>query len=161
MKRWMWSWTLTILMGTVQAKADLPPPDGYVETCTVTQQQGMGEECVTCQATYAQACNVAGYVQRCRSWGASVWTEVWCRASTGAAGGTSGGPSPAGGALVTTGGVSATEGGSASATGGAGTDDVSGGGCALSVGVAVTSGSVPLFGMALIAWLLRRRSGRR
>jgi hypothetical protein len=161
MKRYLWLASLAILTGTAEAKADLPPPDGYVETCTVPQQQGVGEECVLCQATYAQACNVTGYTERCKGWGASVWTEVWCRASTDAAGGAGGGPNPAGGALPATGGVADTEGGTPNATGGSGSGEVSGGGCALSVGAAMARGSVPLFGLALLAWMLRRRGVKR
>jgi hypothetical protein len=66
------------------ALADLPPPRDYVEKCTVEVQTKQGEECRLCGAYFAshEEClklDHAGYQHRCRSYGASVWKEVWCR----------------------------------------------------------------------------------
>lgn len=64
------------------AIADIPPPDGYVDTCTVERQcPGRGE---TCQASVGapEACKPLadqGYTHACNGWGASAWTEVWCK----------------------------------------------------------------------------------
>lgn len=66
------------------ALADVPPPPGYVETCTISKQQGEGEHCYSCQAWHGDrdACvkrfEGSDYSRRCRTRGASVWTEVWC-----------------------------------------------------------------------------------
>jgi hypothetical protein len=74
------------------AIADIAPPPGYVEQCTVEKQQAVGKSCVACpndyRSTFADAgpsaCQVQyeplGYTKACNSYGASVWTEVWCRA---------------------------------------------------------------------------------
>jgi len=69
------------------ARADLPPSPDYVERCTV-EAQGPGQECVACGDAYhgdVDACEkkhaVAGLTRRCRTAGASVWTEVWCKPS--------------------------------------------------------------------------------
>lgn len=77
------------------ARADLPPPPGYVESCTVEKQQGAGESCLACGDAYhgdVDACQRQhagdGFARRCRTSGASVWTEVWCKKSAG-------GPAPA------------------------------------------------------------------
>jgi hypothetical protein len=68
-----------------QAAADLPPPDGYTEQCTVATQQQADETCVVCD-TYASDTNkcqnrpeLSGYTKRCSTRGASVWAEVWCK----------------------------------------------------------------------------------
>ncbi|MBK7584045.1 MAG: hypothetical protein IPI67_28090 [Myxococcales bacterium] len=67
------------------ARADLPAPGP--ETCSLEKQQKPGEDCVSCSASFedTEACktkhSASGYSQRCRSSGASVWTEVWCRES--------------------------------------------------------------------------------
>jgi len=66
------------------AQADVPPPPGYVETCTVAQQQTGGARCEECRASFqdASACATrfasTQMQQRCKTSGASVWTEVWC-----------------------------------------------------------------------------------
>jgi MYXO-CTERM domain-containing protein len=76
------------------AQADLPPPDDYVETCTLDQRQGPGLSCVECFASFEDpnACDVTwsaqGYNHVCRSYGASAWTEVWCQSATGTGEGT-------------------------------------------------------------------------
>ncbi|MBN1609835.1 MAG: hypothetical protein JW940_24595 [Polyangiaceae bacterium] len=78
------------------AAADVAPPEDYVETCTLEQQQKPGEECVACQATYFDNPNPCqekydplGYSQRCSSWGTSH-TEIWCKGSTAGTGGSAG-----------------------------------------------------------------------
>jgi MYXO-CTERM domain-containing protein len=71
------------------AFADVPPPDGYVEQCTVQKKQGAGQTCVTCQNDYRSFATDAGdpcqekytplgYTKICKAYGASVWSEVWC-----------------------------------------------------------------------------------
>lgn len=71
------------------ARADVPPPDGYVEQCTVEKKQVPGKPCVACQNDYRsfttdagdpcqQQYELQGYTKICKSYGASVWTEVWC-----------------------------------------------------------------------------------
>ena len=83
---------VTLSVGYVPlAFADVPPPIGYVEQCTVEKQQTGGVSCVACQNDYRSfigdagpsACQVQyesqGYAKACKSYGASVWTEVWCR----------------------------------------------------------------------------------
>lgn len=71
---------------TPAAFADVPPPPGYVETCTVERQQRSGESCMLCGESYhgdRDACQrryePEGYEMRCRTPGASVWRELWCR----------------------------------------------------------------------------------
>lgn len=66
------------------ALADVPPPPGYVETCTVEKQCTPTEEGVSCGAWFGEpdACAhllAEGWVLRCRTSGASVWSEVYCR----------------------------------------------------------------------------------
>jgi hypothetical protein len=78
------------------ASADVAPPEDYVETCTLEQQQKPGEQCVACQATYFDDPNPCqeqygplGYSNRCKSWGTSH-TEIWCQDSAQGAGGSAG-----------------------------------------------------------------------
>jgi MYXO-CTERM domain-containing protein len=67
------------------ALADLPPDPSYVEQCTLEKQKKAGDDCVECTASYDQeeACKEKhaseGRSKRCRTSGASVWTEIWCR----------------------------------------------------------------------------------
>lgn len=82
------------------ARADLAPPEDYVESCTVERQQAEGETCVSCRVTYAdfEACRNTyepqGYAYRCKSWGASAYDEVLCKGGAAAgSGGTGGGSS--------------------------------------------------------------------
>jgi MYXO-CTERM domain-containing protein len=88
------------------ALADVPPPDGYVEECTVAKKQVSGRSCAACQNDYRSFATSAvdpcqsqyasqGYEKICKSWGASVWTEVWCRGEADA--GNEVTPPPAGG----------------------------------------------------------------
>ena len=67
------------------ATADIPPPPDYVERCTIKKQQKPGEVCVLCSDAYFRkpdACKdryePLGYGKRCRTRGASTWSEVWC-----------------------------------------------------------------------------------
>ena len=72
-------------LASVVAHADIAPPPGWKETCTEDQQKKPGEECVSCRAYYgnAQHCTklLASYAfqSRCKTRGASVWSELWCR----------------------------------------------------------------------------------
>jgi len=71
------------------AQADVPPGPDYVERCTV-EAQGAGMECVLCGDAYHgdhDACEKKygpGLERRCRTSGASVWKEVWCKKSAAA-----------------------------------------------------------------------------
>ena len=66
------------------ARADVPPPDDYVEDCTIEKQSAPGLTCDSCRAWHGErdACDktlgVKGYRKMCQGWGASAWTEVWC-----------------------------------------------------------------------------------
>ena len=66
------------------AQADIPPPAGWVETCTA-ERRCPDQEVVTCHAHFRDrevcARQHAGdrYALACRTRGASVWTELWCR----------------------------------------------------------------------------------
>jgi hypothetical protein len=89
------AWLATAAFARI-ATADVAPPDDYVETCTLEQQQKPGEECVACQATYfddpnpcQQQYGPLGYSNRCSSWGTSH-TEIWCKGSAQGAGGSAG-----------------------------------------------------------------------
>jgi hypothetical protein len=70
-------------------RADIPPPEGYVETCTLENHAKPGTECVSCDAWHGEhdKCEklhgAAGYTQSCRTGGASTWSEVWCRPASG------------------------------------------------------------------------------
>lgn len=141
------------VMNTRRANADLAPPADYVENCTVAKQQVDGKLCVACASSYATVDKCKddysgqGYIQACKSWGASVWTEVWCKAGSdaganipvmpqggataagGAGVGVGGAQLGAGGGTVPgTGGANANAGGSGNSAGGGGND-----GCALAV----------------------------
>ena len=76
---------LAVLFAAAPARADIPPPDDYVEPCTLEQQQRAGIECVACASTFASMdkCQTElaplGFAHACSTYGASVWTEVWCR----------------------------------------------------------------------------------
>ncbi|MBI4705366.1 MAG: hypothetical protein HY744_30030 [Deltaproteobacteria bacterium] len=79
-----------IALATGAARADIPPPPGYVEQCTVERQQKPGEICEACGESFfrepdACAKRYAGtpFGERCRTAGASVWTELWCRPAAG------------------------------------------------------------------------------
>lgn len=68
-----------------RALADVAPPPGYVEECTV-EKQGGADKCVLCGDAYhgdVDACErkhaASGYEKRCQTAGASTWEEVWCQ----------------------------------------------------------------------------------
>ncbi len=71
-----------LLLTTLLAHADIPPPEGYVETCTVALQCGEIEG-TSCSAyfggrTECEALEAKGWQQMCRTRGASTWSEVFC-----------------------------------------------------------------------------------
>ena len=67
------------------ARADVPPPDGYVETCTLANKQTATSECLACAADYnnfgrcSPLLSPYCYSKVCKTWGASAYTELWCR----------------------------------------------------------------------------------
>jgi hypothetical protein len=71
--------------GALPALADVPPPEGYVETCTVDKQVTPTTECLTCRAYYGATTRCQTmlepfcYSKVCKSYGASGWNEVYCR----------------------------------------------------------------------------------
>ena len=71
------------------AVADIAPPPGYVERCTVArvQRENPGQTCVACDAWHGgrEDCEqheAKGYVRQCKTRGASTWDEVLCKAGT-------------------------------------------------------------------------------
>ncbi|MEZ4323113.1 MAG: hypothetical protein R3F61_36945 [Myxococcota bacterium] len=65
------------------ALADLPPPDGYVESCTVERHTSEGSTCRSCSAWHGgredcEALERSGYTKVCQTRGASTWDEVLC-----------------------------------------------------------------------------------
>lgn len=78
-----------LLMLAPVASADIAPPPGYVEQCTVArvQKDNPGQTCVSCDAWHGgradcETREAEGYVKRCKSRGASTWSEVLCKAGT-------------------------------------------------------------------------------
>lgn len=71
------------------AWADIAPPPGYVETCTVERMSEGGDSCIECRGSFQdrEACagewEPQGYDKRCQTRGASVWTEIWCTSADG------------------------------------------------------------------------------
>ena len=71
--------------------ADIAPPPGYVEQCAISRVQKEGQSCTTCRGWYggpgecSKSLAPKGYTFNCRTAGASVWIEIWCKP-----GGTSG-----------------------------------------------------------------------
>ncbi len=75
---------MTLLLLTSLALADIPPPDDYVETCTVAVHGVDGRECAGCSADFSsreqcEKLEKQGYESVCRTHGASTWDEVLCR----------------------------------------------------------------------------------
>ena len=74
-----------LVLGTSVVSADVPPPPGYVESCTVEKQCTKNEEGDACSAWHGERdkCEKKhaqdGFVRKCKTRGASVWTEVYCR----------------------------------------------------------------------------------
>jgi len=73
-----------------RAAADITVP-GHVETCTMAKQAKAGQECHECNAFHGNHTHCPdslasyGFTQTCRTNGASVWSEIWCRAASPAA----------------------------------------------------------------------------
>ncbi len=74
-----------ILLAVPAVRADLAPPGGFVESCTVERQQVDGLACLLCEGAYhgdVDFCErtyaASGLTRACRTRGASVWGEVWC-----------------------------------------------------------------------------------
>lgn len=73
------------------ASADVPPSPGYVETCTVANESGQGRECRSCDTYHGNPpdyceglVGAGGFTRACRTSGASVWSEVWCKGAAAA-----------------------------------------------------------------------------
>ncbi|MDG1480382.1 MAG: hypothetical protein P8R54_12365 [Myxococcota bacterium] len=71
-----------LLLTTLLARADISPPEGYVETCTVALQCGETEG-TSCSAyfggrTECEALEAKGWQRMCQTRGASTWSEVFC-----------------------------------------------------------------------------------
>lgn len=71
---------------TSDARADLAPPPGYVEQCTLEKlQKDSTLTCESCSTYFREAdkCErqFAGtaFTKQCRAGGASTWTELWCK----------------------------------------------------------------------------------
>ena len=77
-----------IVFAAFPVRADIAPPPGYVESCTLQTQQRSAEECTMCRAARVgsseecQKLSAVGYEHRCSTRGASVWAEMWCRPKT-------------------------------------------------------------------------------
>ncbi len=75
---------LIVLLFPWIAAADIPPPPDYVETCTVKLQCAPEEVGVSCSTYFGEADKCTklysgkGFTHKCRTHGASTWTEVWC-----------------------------------------------------------------------------------
>lgn len=74
-----------LILAPSLVRADVPPPEGYVESCTASNYGRGGRECRDCSTyhgnppTFCADQMGAGFTIACRSRGASVWNEVWCR----------------------------------------------------------------------------------
>ncbi len=72
-------------LAPLPALADVPPPPGYVEQCTIEKQCKPTEEGTSCGTWHGerdkckQQHTSDGFVYKCSTRGASVWTEVYCR----------------------------------------------------------------------------------
>jgi len=66
------------------ALADVAPPPGYTETCSVALREQTGTTCKECKSGSAMesTCPVkftmTKFTYVCQTWGGSTWTEVWC-----------------------------------------------------------------------------------
>ena len=72
-----------MLLLSLTALADIPPPTSYVETCTVDIQCGADIAGTTCDGWHGgrepcEALEAKGWVKMCQTWGASTWDEVFC-----------------------------------------------------------------------------------
>lgn len=83
-KRGTWI-ALALALLPAGAGADIPPPPGYIEQCTIEKQCKKNEEGDACRAWHGDrdGCKKRhasdGFVFKCQTRGASVWTEVYCR----------------------------------------------------------------------------------
>ena len=160
--------SLAVLGVSGSALADLPPPDDYVETCTVAQQQRSGETCLDCDVSYVDfdACantyEPEGYTKRCQTWGASVYSEVFCKPdeASGSGGSAGSGATPSSGGASSAGSTAA---GGTPATGGAttpttdpGSSKSDDGGCSIST-ERTSAGALWLVLTGLALGLRRRR----
>lgn len=71
------------------AFADIAPPAGYVERCTVENHTTPERACLACDGYHGgrkpcEELEAKGYTSVCRTRGASVWTEVMCPAAAAA-----------------------------------------------------------------------------
>lgn len=91
MKRWLSSSLVAAaaIFASVAAttvRADVPPEPDYVESCTVANHKTAANACVSCDTYHGDVdkCSrdygTKGYTRACRTSGASVWSEVWCKA---------------------------------------------------------------------------------
>jgi hypothetical protein len=93
--------SLTALVCSGPVGADITPPPGWVEECTIAKQQGRIETCVESpllamgdplvlldtrgnpvgsREAYFKKLTAEGYVFRCRAGtSGSFWTEIWCK----------------------------------------------------------------------------------
>lgn len=93
--------SLTALLCSGPVGADITPPPGWVEECTIAKQQGRIETCVESpivsmgdphvltdtrgnpagnREAYFRKLEAEGYVFRCRTGtSGSFWTEIWCK----------------------------------------------------------------------------------
>jgi len=77
---------LTLSTVTSDARADLAPPPGFVEQCTLEKLEKDGTlTCESCSTYFREAdkcerhfANTA-FKKHCRAGGASNWTEIWCK----------------------------------------------------------------------------------
>ena len=76
---------LTLSTLAPSARADIAPPPGFVESCTLARHKSPARECLGCSAYHGNSnhCSESlasyGFTHSCSTRGASVWAEVWCR----------------------------------------------------------------------------------
>lgn len=67
------------------ARADVPPPDDYVEECTLAKQRREGEHCIMRNVHVMEPIGATlylkelGFCRRCNTYGATVRGEIDCR----------------------------------------------------------------------------------
>ena len=86
MKRFLYTLMVSAIPGA--AFADIPPPRGYVEDCTIANVQKDGEECIERSAWHGDVYAAQrylgdfGYCRRCKTYGATTFGEIYCRQKT-------------------------------------------------------------------------------
>ncbi len=76
---------LLLIATAFTAYADVAPPPDYVESCTPENYQSSTEQCELCGTYFREPDRCRneyvkrGFDYKCRTRGASVWKEVWCR----------------------------------------------------------------------------------